>query len=274
MLEEEALPLARTLEFRKSMLPEARVSFAIPLVPIGDSIVEHMCFDILEQEHGITHRVALTRLPGVDAWASIAIFKQGETSSSEQSPNLSCSCMTSETEIDTVQGALDSWLSLLMHEKCNEVPELAALDQEDSQSEPELEEMDKVCEKVNKRKPRKGKQQKPMRLELRNGSDSNLGTIEADGVGVYVYHYGEVVLEIDARLDEQTVAVSKDGKKCAIATGLKWHCSLQPASQEQADFLQVDAILDPEASDLTMAVLMCVLAPIAFKLQAPFKDEV
>merc|ERR1719198_2848740 len=80
----------------------------------------------------------------------------------------------------------------------------------------------------------------------------------------YVYQHSETKMEIDACLVEHTVVVSCNEKKQAIATGLKWDGSPELAGQEQADFLQVDTVLPSDAPDL-MQVLLCTLAPVAFK---------
>jgi len=270
-----------TIEFREPSLRGASASFGIPLSPLSDSIVERMSFDISERVHGPMLHADITRLKGMDAWAKLEIsMLQG--SSSKMSPVISCSRVESDAEIESrnVQDAVDSWLSLLVNDKCNDNPEVTGAescqDNEDSQSEEphsqsESEQIVKPVSGAKKAKDAKNAESKNKhrpRLQVSDGQGNNLGLIELDPMGRYVYHKGDVKMVIDACRDQHAVVVSEDGRKCAIATGLKLDGSPELAGQdqgeEQADFLQVDTLIDVESPDL-MPVLLCVLAPIAFK---------
>lgn len=270
-----------TIEFREPVLRGASASFGIPLSPLSDSIVERMSFNISERVHGPMLRADITRLKGMDAWAKLEIsMLQG--SSSKMSPVISCSRVESDAEIESrnVQDAVDSWLSLLVNDKCNDNPEVTGAescqDNEDSQSEEphsqsESEQIVKPVSGAKKAKDAKNAESKNKhrpRLQVSDGQGNNLGLIELDPMGRYVYHKGDVKMVIDACRDQHAVVVSEDGRKCAIATGLKSDGSPELAGQgqgeEQADFLQVDTLIDVESPDL-MPVLLCVLAPIAFK---------
>jgi len=290
--EEATVVPARTLEFRKPALSKTTASFAIPLIPIGDTIVEYMEFDITERERGAIFRAALTRLPGRDAWAKLEISMRSHTPGSphtQMSPCLSCSRVEiADIESRNIQDAVDSWISLLMQDKCHDAPEVTG-SEPDSQSEseqiaPSLEQPsandattqgvieapishDPPADKGVDGKPGESKKKQPLRLEVRDGQGNNLGIIEPDTTSQtprYVYQHSETKMEIDACLVEHTVVVSCNEKKQAIATGLKWDGSPELAGQEQADFLQVDTIIGLEEPDF-MPVLLCVLAPVAFK---------
>jgi hypothetical protein len=264
----QALLCSRAIEFRDPALPDAGASFGIPLTPLSsDSVVERMSFDIAERVRGPMIRADLTRLPGMDAWAKVEISLVGESSSSKMSPCLSCTRVESDSEIETrnVQDAVDSWLSVLYNDKCHDNPEVTGSPEvtgnEDSQSENE--QIIKPKAKIKEGKILDGKKRLRPRLEVRDGQGNDLGMIEPDPMGRYVYSHGEVRMVVDACRDQHAVVVSKSGKKCAVATGLKWDGSPELAGQEQADFLQVDTLDDAESSDL-LSVLLCVMAPIAF----------
>jgi len=266
-------PKSTKHKFRSPALPEACTSFVIPLVPFRASIEGHMSFDITERERGAIVCAALTRLPGRDAWAKIEFSMRGEASSSEMSPFLSCSRMESDSDIEArnVEGALDSWLSLLYHDKTlHDEPQITGSEQEDSQSENEqalhgCEEgvTDTMVRRTSRTLPSKSKKQQPPSLAIKDGMGNISGTIEADTAGRYSLLSGGFKLDIDTGSDGKPVAVSKDGKKSAVATFLTGDANTELAHEEQADFLQVDSVIGPEDPQF-LQVLMCVLAPMAF----------
>lgn len=247
-----------------------------------------MSFDIVERASGPIVSASLTRLPGRDAWAKIELSMKGEASSSKNSPFLACRRIENNSDIETrnVEGALDSWLQVLLDDKAShDDPEITGQEQQDSHPENEHAVMndDNDCEEgvtevtirhtteVTIRRtgtsPLKSKRRQPPRLEIHDGTSSVSARIEANTSGQYVYdadHDGGLKLEIDAGHDGHSVVVSRDGIKSAVATRLSGDTNAEPLSKEQADFLQVDSVVVPEDPDF-LQVLMCVLAPVVFK---------
>jgi len=246
-----------------------------------------MSFDIVERAHGAIVSASLTRLPGRDAWAKIELSMKGEASSSKISPFLACRRIENDSDLETrnVEGALDSWLQVLLDDKASHgAPEIAGQEQ-DSHSENEhvVTKDDNDCEQggvtevtirrtteVTIRRagtsPLKSKKRQPPRLEIHDGTSSASATIEANTSGKYGFvSAGGLTLEIDTGHDGHAVVVSRDGNKSAVATRLKnGDTNAEHVSEEQADFLQVDSVVGPEDPDF-LQVLMCVLAPVVFK---------
>jgi len=246
-----------------------------------------MSFDIVERACGAIVSASLTRLPGRDAWAKIELSMKGEANSSKISPFLACRRIENDSDIETrnVEGALDSWLQVLLDDKAShDAPEITGQEQEDSQSENEhiVTKDHNDCEqgvtKVTIRRttevtirrtgtsPLKSRKRQPPRLEIHDGTSSASATIEANTSGKYGFlSAGGLKLEIDTGHDGHAVVVSRDGNKSAVATRLKnGDTNAEHVSEEQADFLQVDSVVGPGDPDF-LQVLICVLAPVVFK---------
>lgn len=257
--------------FNNPKLPNAAASFAVPLAARTDFRSDVVTFDIPEASGSVFLRAVLSRLPSSSSWAKVEIFASGTDSTPGVStPLASCSLAGSDAEIESlnVKGALQSWLSLLLHEKStyfdpnqeNEEVQLTTPDAEHAS-------IDRIQEpaKCEKGLDQQGPRPLP-RLEVKDGLGSCLGMLEPTTDGHYgLWQYGQLALEIESHLQDHWIALSKDGKDRALATGLLHNASPECTGEEE--FLQVDVISHAKSQE-TVLMLMCVLAMIALKEQS------
>mmetsp|Transcript_130923 Transcript_130923/g.230764 ORF Transcript_130923/g.230764 Transcript_130923/m.230764 type:complete len:475 (-) Transcript_130923:140-1564(-) len=259
---EEALPAnSRGLEAR---LPEAVASFAMPFVSLANRSTKVESFDIPEASGAVKLRGALSRLSPGGTWAKVEIFAGHGTTPGASAPLASCSLAGSAADIErmNVTGALDSWLSLLMHDKSQGSTECGDTSDEDTD-----EVMPAACDgEVSEEESVKSdsrsleKHRSLPRLEVKDGIGSVLGILQPNREGNYSFlRQNQMAFELELRLNDKWISLKKDGKACALVTSV-----LQGGSPEctPEEFLQVD-ILTHAKSEETVLMLTCVLTMIA-----------
>lgn len=248
--------------FETPKLPDAAASFAIPVMSLASCSADVESFDIAEAHGAVKLRGVLSRLSPGGSWANVEVFDAHSTSGAK-TLLASCSLAGSAADIErmNVTGALDSWLSLLMHEKSQ------SIEYGDTSDEDNDETLPAVCDGgVSDKEPMRCDCGSPKnhksfpRLEVKDSIGSVFGVLEPNRDGHYCFLcQSRVAFEVEFRLNDKWIALKKDGKVCALATGV-----LQGGSPEctPEEFLQVDILAQAQSQE-TVSMLICILAIVA-----------
>lgn len=278
--------LATLCGFKDPLLSETQTSFLIPLthnLETGNSKDFH--FKIprrATQESCITDgpmmSATVTCYPEGSTWAKIQLY--GGEGGDLSSPLASCCLVnsTSDVESHNIQGAMMSWLSLLLHEKEGvEAATVTTTPSDESLPQAQVRtSLHGIAEDVFAAGSSGGGS---MRLEVRDRLGALAGYLEpgrASKPGRYALRYQEnTVFDMEAKSEHDSIAISKQGKVVALAT----HLSSQRNPEEppeptgdEEEHLQVDVRDGAECQELAV-LLICTLAAIVFKPKANTNTE-
>jgi hypothetical protein len=278
--------------FKESLLPQAGSSFSIPLAhhtEVGSSKV--LCFGIPRHPEGPPVSAMVTCQPEGSTLANVQLF-EGETGggifASSTVPLASCRLVhsTSDVESRNIQGAMMSWLSLLLHEKegaeaDSQAAELATMASDDPErAGPPQQSRVRTClhgiaedliAAGTASTASEGKDS-GMRLEVRDSLGALAGTLDflepgpASKPGRYaLVRQGKTVFDIEAKPDGRSISISRQGEVLALATQFDSRRSPEPElAPEEEEHLQVDIRDGVGRSELAL-LLTCTIAIIAFK---------
>lgn len=276
-------PLARSTAastpsaLREPLFPETGVSFAIPLThhtEAGSS--SGLSFHIPRRPDGPPVFATVRCAPDHNSWAKIEVTA-GEFGGS--APLATCSLVqcASDDESRHIQGAMLSWLSLLLHEKSAE--EAAFTEKEDKQAR--MAQISRVClhgmaeDLAHVGLGLAGSQ--GLHLEVQDGMGASLGRLEP-GTNLDQYalvKQGKPQLEIQVEPNSRDLTLSKHGQVCARASKLSGKRDPEDPelTGEEDEYLQVDIRSGSKWPEIAL-LLTCVLAMIVFKPEASMvKDD-
>lgn len=262
--------------FKEPLLPQTEASFVIPLTlhtEMGSA--NAFCFKIPRHPSGPALSARVKCQPEGNTWAKVQLFwDEGDDVSS---PLASCCLVHSASDVESrnIQGAMMSWLSLLLHEK--EDAEVAAVERtpmgDHGSTGPQQSRVRACLHGIAEDLFAAGSASSSlgsMRLEVRDGFGVLAGYLEpASKHGWYVLTcQGETALDIEARPD-RSLALSKKGTVIALARHLGSPRSpeLPEVTGEEEEHLQVD-IGEGVAWPEQILLLTCVLTMIVFKPKA------
>jgi hypothetical protein len=267
-----------TWTFKEPLLEKTGVSFAIPLT----QYIEHgntkvFSFNIARRPAGPPISATVTCKPEGSILAKVELIA-GIAGGVIPAPLCSCRLVNSvpDAESRNMQGAMVSWLSLLLHEK-TEAVSVQSSSRDDLESAAAGRARDSRvrvclhgiaedllatgfeggdCSKENNRK-----------LEVLDGMGTSAGHLEPSSQhGQYVLAVkGESVLEIEALPDSRSIQFSQNDEVVAHAT--RWgfrNPELPELTGEEDEHLQIDIREDATWQD-TARLLTCALAMIIFK---------
>jgi len=247
--------------FKPPKLPDAVASFALPLVSLANCCVDAVSFNIPEASGTVMLRAVLSRLPPNTSWAKVEIFAGPETTPGASTLLASCCLAGSAADIEKeiVTGALQSWLSLLLHEKSESCEKTETSSDDIDETVPTVC-ADQVSEKEPAQSRCSDRSPQPFpRLEVKDGLGSVLGTLEPNAECRYsLWQHGQVAFEIESHLDDHWIALQKDGKDVALATGILRGGSPECTGEGPEEFLQVDVLSHAKSQDSVLK-LICIL---------------
>jgi len=228
----------------------------------------------------------VTCQPEGSTWAKVELFAgQGGDFTS---PLASCRLVqsTCDAESRNIQGAMMSWLSLLLHEK--EESEAATFDStvpgsDDVSGPPQHSTVRTSLHGIAEdliaagSAGGSGVQDSSMRLEVCDTLGVLAGNLEpaASKPGRYaLMRQGKTILDIEASSDSRSIMLSRHGEIVALAThfGGRRNPELPELTGEEEEHLQVDV---RDGADLPDSALLitCALATIVFKPKASANNE-
>jgi hypothetical protein len=267
-----------TWTFKEPLLEKTGMSFAIPLtqyIEHGDTKV--FSFNITRRPAGPPISATVTCKPDGSTLAQVALIA-GTAGGVIPAPLCSCRLVNSAPDAETsnMQGAMVSWLSLLLHEKTEAVSvQSSSRDDLDNQSTGRgRDARERVClHGLAEDLLAPGSQERDCgkenskRLEVLDGMGTPSGYLEATSQnGQYVLAVkGEPVLEIEALPDSRSIKLSQKGE--VIAHAARWgfrNPELPELTGEEDEHLQIDIKEDTSWQD-TSRLLTCTLAMVIFK---------
>jgi len=282
--EPEVFP-ASEAGFKEPQLVNTATSFAIPLTHhLEGGSSKSFRFNIPRRPGGPPISALVTCQPEGSTWAKVQLFA-GEGGGGT-SPLVSCCLVNSHSDDESrnIQGAMMSWLSLLMNEK--EGAQAAAVVTTPRGTE--------IAGPPQQRQPRvrtclhgiaedliaagsAGSGGGSMRLEVRDSLGSLAGYLEAGQAskpGHFVLsRQGETILDIEAKPDNRSISLSKQGEVRALATclGSRRDPELPELTGDEEDHIQVDIREGADWQESTL-MLTCTLAMIVFKPQGMARE--
>jgi len=280
---EPTSPSSSACSFKESLLPEAASSFSIPLThhtEVGSSKV--LCFNIARYPEGPPVSAMVTCQPEGSTLANVQLFAGADGGGNFTSPLASCRLVhsTSDVESRNMQGAMMSWLSLLMNEKEGaEAAAVATMESDDPEraGPPQRDRVNLhgMAEDLIAAGTAGGGEGKDtgMRLEVRDSVGLVAGTLDflepdpASKPGRYaLIRQGKTVFDIEAKSDCRSIEISRQDKVLALAThlGTRRNPDQPETVPEEEDHLQVD-IRDGIDRCESALLLTCTLAMMVFK---------
>lgn len=276
---------------KDSLLPDTEVSFAIPLTHYTAVGINHsFSFDLQRQPDGLPVVATVSCQPEGNVFAKVELSTRraaGSTVGSNSAPSTtlaSCRLVQSgaDDESSDMQGAMLSWLSLLLHEKSAEaVVEAEQAGRGEDAVSPTQQPKVRVCLYGVAEELRHLGIGTPaarnLRLEMHDGSGSAVGVLEP-GLKpcryTLVHHGGKPSVEIKADPDSRSIAVEKQGQTVALANDLGGgrNPDLPELTGEEDEHLQVDIAVGVDWAD-TCLYLTCILAMVVFNPKADMAQE-
>jgi len=286
------------LMFKAPELPCTVMSFGVPLMQeerssgSGGSPTRAFAFDVPREPAGRPLHATISCLPvggTCGTWAKVELIGVGADKSDVASPLASCSLVECAADLEShnIQGAMLSWLSLLVDEKARpeeSCPQLTVMQHHPAVLRTSLYGM--AEELMSFGECSAGG--RDLCLEVRDCRGTLAGTLEPWTAGrcalIARQPTGggdgppQPVLEIEVNTDGRSISISREGVCVALATPLSSCQSRRggPEEPEQPELtgdedehLQVDVALKPEGSpsseEEAALLLVCTLAVIVFR---------
>lgn len=259
------------------MLSETGVSFAIPLTHYTKAGTNAaLRFNIPRRPHGPPVFATVKCAPDHNSWAKIEVTAGGLDG---LAPLATCSLVqsASDDESRNVQGAMLSWLSLLLHDK-NGAGSASPKGQEPETGVAPCSR--RVClhgmveDLVHAGIGSAGSQ--GFHLEVRDGMGASVGRLEPGSMPdeYRLMKQGKPTLDIQAEPNSRSLTFTKGGQVVAFARTLcgKRDPEEPELSGEEDEHLQVDIKTGSKWPEIAL-LLTCVLAMIVFKPEASVLKE-
>jgi len=251
-----------TLEVAKLAGPDT--SFLIPLSHHTVSSTKVLSFEIPRRPDGPPLYATLSCLPEDGTWAKVELAEgpADEACAPHRSPLATCCLVECAGDVESrnVQGALVSWLSLLLNEK----EEGAGCMCSGGLAMPESKE---VCVSLYGVAERlMDVEGRELRVEVLYGTFAGLLNMGADGCCRLTRH-GCVILDIEASFDARRIALHRQGELLAVAAPARSLDCSGRADEGEGDLLQVDVRLSTSKQECVL-LLICMLAMVVFKPKA------
>jgi hypothetical protein len=289
----------RTWSFQEPSIEKAGASFALPLTHhIAAGSAKAFGFNISRRPEGPPISATVTCQPEGNTLAKVVLVTDWAGGCGIAAPLASCRLVQSapDAESRNMQGAMMSWLSLLLHEKRSTgalSPRLIASPRRDpvTRSQKDLINIDggqqresqtRTClhgiaeDLLNTGFPtNEQSKESNTRLEVTDGLGAPAGYLEplSESGRYTLVQQGKPVMEIEAQPDSRCIDISKDGKAvaCAIRYGFR-NPELPEVTGDEDEYLQID-IGEEIGWPETALVLTCVLAIVVFKPKALTSDK-
>mmetsp|Transcript_43926 Transcript_43926/g.82522 ORF Transcript_43926/g.82522 Transcript_43926/m.82522 type:complete len:576 (-) Transcript_43926:150-1877(-) len=279
---EQTTAAAKPSALKGPMLSETGVSFAIPLTHHTEAGTNAaLRFHIPRRPDGPPVFATVKCAPDHNSWAKIEVTAGGLDG---LAPLATCSLVqsASDDESRNVQGAMLSWLSLLLHEK-NGAEEAITKDKEpDTSGAPCSSFPSRVRvnlhgmaeDLVHAGVGSAGSQ--GLRLEVKDGMGASVGTLEPGTMPdeYSLMKQGKSALDIQAEPNSRSFTFTKKGQVVAFARTLggKRDPEEPELSGEEDEHLQVDIKTGSKWPEIAL-LLTCVLAMIVFKPEASMLQD-
>jgi len=267
--------------FKEPLLQHTGTSFAIPLAHDVENC-KAFCFKIPRHPDGLALSASVTCHPEGSTWAKVQLFAGGDLAT----PLASCCLVqcTADVESRNIQGAMMSWLSLLLHEKEGvEESVIAARPGDNKVADQPVQSRVRAClhgiAEDLIAAGSVGSVGSCMRLEVRDSLGAPAGHLEPAPnakPGWYVLtRQGENILEIEVKSEKGSMAISKKGEVIALVTHLGTRRDPEEPPEptgEEDEHLQVDIREDADWTESAL-LLTCALAMVVFKPKANQKSD-
>jgi hypothetical protein len=263
--------------FQEPHIPLTSCSFTMNLTqPTGLGSTKSLAFNISRRPaDGPAIWAMVTCNPEGNVWAKLELMIDADGGAGLTLPLSSCCLVHSapDAESSNMQGAMMSWLSLLLNEK-NEAACVNSVSSTDSPIDSEDESRTTHSRDSPSRACVYGMAEdllgSNMRLEVRDGYGVPIGNLEATSKGGFylLTKLRKPIFEIEAQPNSRSITASKNGDVVACATrfGIR-NPELPELTGEEDEYFQVDISEGPDWSE-TVSLLTSMLAMIVFKPKA------